>query len=101
MICSNYKTVSSGDTYVKTVGIACAADGVVYIYDSTWEANTGAEFKTAMTGVQLVYPLANLQSVQLTVQQVSSIIGTNYVWTDTGDIDITIFKSLKEILNSL
>ena len=89
MKCSNYKTVTSGNTYWKTVGIACAADGVVYIYDSTMEAYTKDQFKTAMSGVQLVYPLASPQTVQLTAQQVQTLIYNNNVFADTGNVSLT------------
>lgn len=56
---------------------------------------------TPTTGAQVVYKLSTPFIVQVPAQQVFSLLGTNNVWTDTGNIDITIFKSLKEILNSL
>lgn len=56
---------------------------------------------TPTTGAQVVYELASSQTVQLTPQQISSLLGVNNIWADTGNSEITIFKSLKDTLNSL
>ena len=45
------------------------------------------DFSTAMNGVQLVYELANPITYQLTPTQVKSLLGSNNVWCDTGDIE--------------
>lgn len=68
-------------------------------YHRTWVRSTlyrnmiGSEFKTAMSGVQLVYPLASPQLYQFTAEQISEILttlyGTNNIWTDTGSVSIT------------
>ena len=57
---------------------------------------------TPTTGAQVVYKLDPPFVVQ--VQPTDALItiqGVNNVWCDTGNSEITIFKSLKEILNSL
>jgi hypothetical protein len=43
-------------------------------------------FKTAMNGVQLVYELATPLTIQLTPTQVKSLLGSNNVWADTGNV---------------
>ena len=42
--------------------------------------------KTALTGVELVYKLATPITIQLTPTAVKSLLGSNNVWADTGDI---------------
>ena len=43
---------------------------------------------TPTTGAQVVYELASSQTVQLTAQQVSSLLGANNVWADTGNVSV-------------
>lgn len=72
--------------------------------DCVWcgnKANTGvvvrdtrfanaAEFKTAMNGVQFCYELATPTTVQLTAHEVETLTGINNVWSDSGDVTVTI-----------
>ena len=44
-----------------------------------------ASFKTAVSGVKLVYKLATPTTVQLTPNQLTTLLGTNNIWSDTGD----------------
>lgn len=44
---------------------------------------------TPTTGAQVVYPLATPQTVQLTPQQVSTLLGSNVMWSDlNGDLTV-------------
>lgn len=56
-----------------------------------------ASFKTAMNGVQLVYELATPQTYQLTPTEVSTLLGANNVWADTGDTTLTYRASLQPV----
>jgi hypothetical protein len=57
--------------------------------------SSASDFKTAMNGVQLVYELATPITIQLTPTAVSSLLGQNNIWADTGDVlDGQYFKSL-------
>ena len=47
-----------------------------------------ASFKTAISGVQLVYELATPITYHLTPTEVKSLLGTNNVWADTGDVEV-------------
>ena len=58
--------------------------GAIYIRDTDY--NDATVFKTAMNGVQLVYELATPLTIQLTPTAVKSLLGTNNIWADTGDI---------------
>ena len=61
----------------------------VYIYDPQKEAFSAADFKSAMSGVQLVYELATPQTYQLTPTEVTTLLGDNTIWADTGDVSVT------------
>ena len=84
--CSSYKKGSWNTLYNsgKTSGVIAISDsGVVGI--STTETDTNA-FKTQMSGVQFVYPLADPVTVQLTPQEVTTLLGTNNIFADCGDV---------------
>lgn len=48
-----------------------------------------ATFKTAMSGVQLCYELATPIMYQLTGTDIVTLVGDNYIWSDSGDVTIT------------
>ena len=63
---------------------------------------SASDFETAMNGVQLVYELAIPQTYQLTPTQVKSLLGSNNVWCDTGEIiDCEYKRDATAIINSL
>ena len=49
-----------------------------------------ASLKTAFaqTPFQIVYPLANSQTYQLTPQQIQTLIGENVIWSDAGPVSV-------------
>ena len=71
-------------------------DGRLYVYDSTKSALTAADFKTAMSGVQLVYELATPLVYDLTPQTVQTLAGTNNIWSSTGNSTIKIVSQPSE-----
>ena len=63
---------------------------------------TGADFKTAMSGVQLCYELATPQTYQLTPQEViKTLLGTNNVWADIGNVSVTYTADTKMFIEKL
>lgn len=48
---------------------------------------------TPTTGAEVAYKLATPQTVQLTPQEVNSLLGENNISADTGDIDIVYVKA--------
>lgn len=49
----------------------------------------------ASNNVQLVYPLAAPIEVDLTPTEITTLLGTNNLWSDTGDIDLTYCADTK------
>lgn len=83
MLCSAYKTETANNTYTGKQGISLQQNSAdIYIYDPQTESMTGAEFKSAMSGVQLCYELATPQTYQLTPTEVTLLLGENNLFSD-------------------
>ena len=54
--------------------------------------STADEFKTSMGSAIFVYPLATPVEYTFTGQEITSLPGTNYIWSDVGDITVTYEK---------
>lgn len=94
-MCSFYKyvgivntasqVVAKGD---KTISLyynsASLGTSAVYVYDSDYSDATA--FTNAVSGQKFVYELAQPVTVQLSGVQVASLLGTNTVWSDAGNI---------------
>ena len=117
---SKYGTYSDMDRYITTAIDSTAktntTNAICSIYPYRFSANgfaigsgnsklsiftekdqyaSVAEFKSAMSGAQLVYELATPLTIQLTPTQVKSLLGTNNIWADTGNIlEGEYFKAL-------
>ena len=61
---------------------------------------TASEFKTAMSGIQATYELATPFTVQLTPNQLSTLLGTNHLWADTGDTAVEYRADTKLYIDS-
>ena len=99
-ICSKYPVViRTSSTFVD--GTLCG-DGTVtevlqiQIKDTSY--TNAATFKSAMNGVQLVYELATPQTYQLTPQQVNTLVGTNNVWSEQGNIELSYHIPITNLL---
>ena len=100
MLCSSYPTKTDNQTYQGTTGISLqhnAAD--VYVYDAQRESMSAVDFKAAMSGVQLVYKLATPVTYDLTPTEVTTLLGTNNVWADTGDVTVDFAADLKTYID--
>ena len=86
ILCEEYKTESWINVYnnVSDYIIGVGNDYRVYIYDKDYTDATS--FKTAMSGVQLVYELDTPQEYQLTPAQLRSLVGANRLTSSTGEV---------------
>lgn len=101
-MCSVYKSDYGAATRTVDKSI-CVMNGAgfVYIYDTSKEEDA-ATFKTAMNGVQLVYELATPITVQLSPTPVKSLVGTNNIFADCGDINnVEYVRNLNITINDL
>lgn len=58
----------------------------IYVKDASYSDATA--FKSAMSGVQLVYELATPITYHLTPTEVRTLLGQNNVWADTGQVEV-------------
>lgn len=87
IICSQYETVSSNDTWnIKNGVIALGSQSQVQVRDTRY--SDAPTFKTAVNGVQLVYELATPQTIALDPQDVLMLWAYNTLFGDTGDISL-------------
>ena len=96
LVSTQYVQITPGSQWNGSIGVATqliADTPAVMVSDERYE--TAADFKTAMSGVQLVYQLATPQTYQLTPQQLKTLYGTNNVWADTGDTSVTYSADTK------
>ena len=97
-ICSKYpikETFGTSGQSDKT--ISCSSNSTrVYVVDTSYTDAT--TFKSAMNGVQLVYELATPQTYQLTPQQVNTLVGTNNVWSEQGNIELSYHIPITNLL---
>lgn len=101
IICDRY---SPDNTYI--VSSASMADNTMLKYDAQggtrlYIKNTAYTdtntFKAAMTGAQLVYELDTPITYQLTPQEITTLLGQNNIWADTGDVTVTYGAYLETI----
>lgn len=90
IISSQYKVVSRS-AMTNDGEISLSTNKYVNVIDSRY--SSAAEFKTAMSGVQLVYELATPIEIQLTPQEISTLKGVNNVWSNSNGDTTIIYKA--------
>jgi len=95
VICSQYPAVQANQYSISTMPDKCVKTNAsyaqyIYIKNTAYESYTKEQFKTAMSGVQLVYELATpIVITGLTPAQMSTLLGVNNIWADTGATSLT------------
>ena len=90
-ICSQYKPVDKNRNALNNNEIGVYnrnASGYlqICIRDDAHSGDTAAAFKTAMSGVKLVYELATPVEYDLTQIQINALLGVNNIWADCGPV---------------
>ena len=86
-ICSAYPVVAQTSRAEKTLSANLKNYDII-----NSDYSTAADFKTAMSGVQLVYELAEPFTVQLTPARLRAICGQNNIFATTGDTSVKYWK---------
>lgn len=100
MICTNYKFDGVGYSphyygangtfrYYFYTGVKAKE---IYICDEAKDNMTAAEFKEAMSGVYIVYPLDVPVSYTIDPTEVLTLLGENNIFADTGAIEELIYR---------
>ena len=93
----NYFPVKTDSSDTRTIlMVMFGSDGnkgnrlyLVNAYENGYD--TQAKLQALVTGMQIVYPLAEAQTYQLDGNQIKSLLGNNNAWCNTGDVDIDYF----------
>lgn len=108
VLCGAYSAETPANTYRGNhQGIALSGNYIT-VGDKISAYASANDFKTAMSGVQIVYALATPTTVQLTPTQVSTLLGQNNIWADAGEVSVVyradtglyIDKKLAQVLNA-
>ena len=95
-VCTNYPTETEIDVDGNNVnvGVSIGPDGArIRIRDANSSYTDAATFKTAMSDVKLVYPLATPLTYQLTPAQLTLLNGYNYVTSNGTTISLDYYGS--------
>lgn len=92
--CTAYPVISDGRSAAAVPNNAAyfgyyqgLSDKVIYI--KTTDYTSASDFKTAVNGVKLVYPLAAPIETTITPTPVNALQGLNNVWSDAGEVTVT------------
>lgn len=104
-ICSSYEGVApKGYSAFNNGEISFSnneANPMIRVRNQNFASMTDAQIKSAMNGVTLCYELATPITVQLTPQEVNSLLGQNYIEADSGDVDLVYVRNLNIVINDL
>lgn len=99
IIADRYKTVTYAvgeqATEDKIVFLPVNTTTYKYLYIRDTAFTDATTFKTAMDGVQLVYELETPITVQLTAQQLTTLLGQNNVWSDADSVSVDYVADTK------
>ena len=86
-VCESYTIRSGNQVYSAWEGLsAWSTQQKIGIYDSTKESLTASEFKTAVSGIKLVYELNEPITINVDANDIETLLFNN-IWNDTnGDM---------------
>ncbi|MBQ6756774.1 MAG: carbohydrate binding domain-containing protein [Oscillospiraceae bacterium] len=101
-LCSEFLLASANAGFAGVIKDCIAIDtqATLSVYPTASYADA-TSFKSAMNGVQLVYELATPITYQLTPTEVTTLLGQNNIWADTGDVTVTYRQDIGLALNKL
>ena len=98
-VASQYEVTSLYGALEADNTLAVYPDGDMIVRDTRY--TSAVDFKTAMSGVQLVYELVTPQTYTLTPTQISTLLGENNVWADAGAVEVTYRKDINIVIDEL
>ena len=63
-----------------------ASDNIIFIRNDDF--STGSEYKTGLNGCYLTYTLAESKVYYLALHEIRTLLGTNNIWADCGDVSV-------------
>ena len=107
MLCSAYK-YSSVTQYNQINDLEIALTNTEALpflrcRNTAYDTYTATQFKNAVTGVQLVYELKTPIEIDLTPEQIATLVGDNNVFCDipTSSVEVAFKVSIEKYINDL
>ena len=97
-VCSMLKQKIINQAWASTTECYAIEAGKIRIYTTE---TTLANFKAKFAQLQLVYELATPIEVDLTPTEITTLLGTNNVWADCGDIEVEYCADTKRYIQKL
>ena len=98
-ISSEYKRISTGTTGVSGA-FKCYANALT-VYDTRFTSKAQAKSLLDEDNAQFVYELATPITVQLTAEEVTTLLGQNNIWADTGNTEVEYYADTKLYIEKL
>jgi hypothetical protein len=90
-----YGPISASDNYKFAIGDSI--NPLLVIIDFNY--STAEDFKLAINGVKLVYPLATPIEIGLEPTEVKTLLGVNNIWADSGEVSAEIGEDPNILVN--
>lgn len=88
---SNIANFSLGNENNIIFGVTIGGSNLIYYYpDSTVTDLSSLYTFLSNNNLQVVYPLANPITLEITSQDIPTLLGDNNIFSNTGDVDVTI-----------
>lgn len=97
--CTCYKQIYWNDANVQDGDYAVQNAGRISFRNSSYSDVN--EFVTAVTGQLFVYPVITPTTYNLTAEQISTLLGVNNIWCDTGDTSVEYRADTKLYIDGL
>lgn len=95
ILCEGFTVDTWNNAYINgTVddSICISKDGAIGVNCTTYASYTEAQFKSAVSGIYISYPLATPTQTDLDpITPINTFLGTNNLWANTGDSEVTYF----------
>lgn len=95
-ICSEYALNKNGPDSIRSGQFSTTnayGAGYVFFKDDAFSGMTVGEVKEYLSGVQLVYELAEPLIIPLSPAEIRALMGENNVFADTGDVDVEFWTN--------
>ena len=100
ILCSSLKPMTATEIYNGSNGVGIHLNGDIRVrFDGM--GTTGADVKSAVNGFILCYELATPLTIDLTPQQMTTLLGTNNIWSDAGDVTVEYKADIKEYIKKM
>ena len=101
ILSDRYQSITDGrpSGNVPNNSIYTVIEKKIFVVDNAY--SSASSFKAAVTGSLAIYPLATPQTVQLTANEVTTLLGQNNIWSDAGDVEVEYRADTKLYIEKL